>query len=310
MNANQSHLRGPIAVLAVISAVGASACAATLAPPQLVSARASYAAAAAGPAATLTPAELVDARQSLDAAEQAFAEDGITDETLDAAYIAQRRAEVAAARGGIAEAEAEKLRNEAELASVREGRMDAAEAALVASRGEVERSDRKLAATGAELRASDRALASEKKGRAEAEARAKDAMNKLALAASLAVKEEPRGTVITLPSNVLFATAKHELLPGAMSKLDAVVEALKSQPDVTILVEGHTDSQGTEGNNLTLAQRRGESVRAYLASKGVPMEQLSSVGIGEGRPIGDNATLDGRAQNRRVEIVVAQREQR
>ena len=124
------------------------------------------------------------------------------------------------------------------------------------------------------------------------------------------MQDEPRGTVITLPSNVLFATGKFELLPGAKSKLDAVAVALKDQPDVDILVEGHTDSQGPPADNIQLAKRRGESVRAYLQSKGVPKDQLSSVGIGEGRPIGDNKTSNGRAQNRRVEIIVSPREKR
>ncbi|MBN2194985.1 MAG: OmpA family protein [Polyangiaceae bacterium] len=310
MTKNQGYLRGVLATFALISAAGSGACVAATAPQQLVNARASYASAAAGPAARLTPSELVDAKRALDAAERSFEKYGNTGETLDAAYIAQRRAEIAAARGGIAAAEAEQERGTTKLASVREGRLDAVRTALRASQGQVASSDLALAATGAELRATDRALVAEKKGRAEADLRAKDALNKLALAASLAVKEEPRGTVITLPGNVLFATGKHELLPGAMSKLDAVAVALKSQPDVSILVEGHTDSQGTPADNLALSQRRGESVRAYLASKAVPKEQLSSVGIGESRPLGDNATIDGRGQNRRVEIIVTPREKR
>ncbi len=295
-NPNQALFRGAFTALALTTFLLTGACGAAATPQPLLDARASYKTAAEGPAGRLTPAELVDAKQALDEAEQSFEDDGASDETLDAAYIAQRRAQIANARGGIAEAEEAAMLGKAELAMVQEGRLQNAESALTATRGQVERKDRQLAATDAELRATDRALASEKEGRAEAERRAQDAMNKLALAGSLAVKDEPRGTVITLPSNVLFATGKSELLWGAKSKLDAVAVALKDQPDVDIVVEGHTDSQGTPENNIQLAKRRGESVRAYLQSKGVPGGQLSSVGIGEGRPVGDNETTEGRAQ--------------
>jgi outer membrane protein OmpA-like peptidoglycan-associated protein len=310
MKPNGALSRGTLTAVALTAFLLTGACGAAGTPQPLLDARASYETAASGPAGRLTPAELVDAKQALDEAEQSFEDDGASDETLDAAYIAQRRAQIANARGGIAEAEEAATLGRAELAMVQDARLQNAEFALTATQGEVDRKDRQLAATDAELKATDRALLSEQKGRAEAEHRAKEAMDKLALAASLAVKDEPRGTVITLPSNVLFATGKSELLPGARSKLDAVAVALKDQPDVDILVEGHTDSQGTPANNVQLAKRRGESVRAYIQSKGVPTGQLSSVGIGEGRPIGDNGTSDGRAQNRRVEIIVSPREKR
>lgn len=309
-HSNRTYLRHTLTALALATAALSSACSAAVPPQQLLDARASYADAAAGPAARLTPAELVDAKAALDVAEQRFADDGASDETIDAAYIAERRAEIAEARGAIAEAEAAQIVYTEQLAAVRADKLALTERALTATQGEVARSGLALAATGAELQATGRALTAERKGRAEAEQGMKDAMAKLALAASLAVKEEPRGTVITLPSNVLFATAKYELLPGAKTKLDAVALALKDQVDVSILVEGHTDSQGSPADNLVLAQRRGESVRAYLASKGVKKEQLSSVGIGEERPVGDNATNDGRAQNRRVEVIITPHEKR
>ena len=307
-NPNQALFRGAFTALALTTFLLTGACGAAATPQPLLDARASYKTAAEGPAGRLTPAELVDAKQALDEAEQSFEDDGASDETLDAAYIAQRRAQIANARGGIAEAEEAAMLGKAELAMVQEGRLQTAESALTATRGQVERKDRQLAATDAELRATDRALVSEQKGRAEAEHRANAAMDKLALAAAPVVKDEPRGAVIMLPGNVLFATGQFELLPGAKSKLDAVAVALKDPPDVGILVGGHTDSQGTAPDNMQLAERRGESVRAYLQSKGVPKEQLSSVGIGEDRPIGDNKTIDGRAQNRRVEIIVSPRE--
>lgn len=309
INSTTSISRGALTALALVTGIGTGACGAA-APKQLLDARSSYSAAAAGPAGRMTPAELVDAKKSLDAAEQSFADDGASDKTIDAAYVAQRRAEIADARGRIADAQAANARGNSALAKAGEERLSATEDALRASRGDAARTGQQLALTAAQLRTTDKALAEEKQARAKAEARLKDAMDKLVLAASLNVKEEPRGTVITLPGNVLFATGKWELLPGARSKLDAVAAALKDQPDVTITVEGHTDSQGTPASNLDLGTKRAESVRAYLQSKGVPKEQLTAAGIGEGRPIGDNKTLDGRAQNRRVEIIVTPREKR
>ncbi len=309
-NSNRTLSRGVISVLALAMTVGTGACGAAAAPKELRDARAAYAAAASGPAGTLTPAELVDAKKALDSAERSFEDDGASDKTIDAAYIAQRRAQIADARGRIADAQAAAVRGTALLARVNAERLRSTEHQLGEARGDVARGEQRLAVKGVELGAAANALAAEKKARLAAEARLNDAMNKLALAASLQVKEEPRGTVITLPSNVLFATAKWQLLPGAMSKLDAVAAALKEQPDVTITVEGHTDSQGTDASNLELGKKRAESVRAYLESKGVPKEQLSAVGIGESRPIGDNATATGRAQNRRVEIIVTPREKR
>jgi outer membrane protein OmpA-like peptidoglycan-associated protein len=302
--------RGIISVLALVTAAGVGACGAAAPPRELRDARAAYAAAASGPAGTLTPAELVDAKKALDKAERSFAEDGASDETVDAAYIAQRRAQIANARGHTAAAQAAEVRATALLARVNADRLRSTQRELGEARGDVNRAEQRLQVKGVELGATAAALAAEKKARAAAEARVKEAMDKLALAASLQVKEEPRGTVITLPSNVMFATGKWQLLPGVMSKLDAVATALKEQSDVTITVEGHTDSRGTSESNLELGKKRAESVATYLKSKGVPKDQISAVGIGEAQPIGDNDTATGRSQNRRVEIIVTPREKR
>lgn len=295
--------RGIISVLALATAIGAGACGASAMPKELKDARTAYAAAASGPAAKLAPAELVDAKKALDDAERTFAEEGASDKTVDAAYIAERRAQIADARGRLADAQAEKERASTELARLNEERLRAMQRQLGEARGEVTRTQERLQVKGQELEEA-------KKARAAAEARVKDAMDKLALAAALQVKEEPRGTVITLPGNVMFASARWQLLPGAELKLDAVAASLKDQPDVTITIEGHTDSRGSTESNLELSRKRAESVRAYLESKGVPKDQLKAVGVGEARPIADNDTVEGRAMNRRVEIIVTPREPR
>ena len=111
--------------------------------------------------------------------------------------------------------------------------------------------------------------------------------------------------VITLSGSVLFASAKSDLLPDAQAKLNDVAKALSEQdPDAKIVVEGHTDSQGGAAFNQDLSQRRAESVRGYLISHGLAADRVTSQGFGPTRSIADNSSPEGRANNRRVEIVV------
>jgi outer membrane protein OmpA-like peptidoglycan-associated protein len=111
--------------------------------------------------------------------------------------------------------------------------------------------------------------------------------------------------VITLSGGVLFASGKYALLNTAMTKLDQVAAALKAQDgDKRMVVEGHTDSQGSDATNQPLSQNRATAVRDYLVSKGVSADKISSIGLGSSRPITDNATPENRANNRRVEIII------
>ena len=77
-----------------------------------------------------------------------------------------------------------------------------------------------------------------------------------------------------------------------------------------MVVEGHTDSQGTESSNIDLSQTRAQTVRDYLVSRGVPNDKVTAQGLGQSRPIADNKSREGRAQNRRVEIIVQPIEKR
>jgi len=143
----------------------------------------------------------------------------------------------------------------------------------------------------------------EKKQREEAEKRAAQANADLARIA--AVKQEDRGTVITLSGSVLFASNKYELLPAAQAKLGQVAEALlANDPDSTFVVEGHTDSQGKAALNQTLSENRARAVRDYLVEHGVAADRITSTGLGPSRPVAENSSAEGRANNRRVEIVI------
>ena len=111
--------------------------------------------------------------------------------------------------------------------------------------------------------------------------------------------------VIMISGHVLFASGKSELLPSAQTKLTEVANALKmAHPGTTILVEGHTDSHGSKVLNLELSQRRAQAVRDYLAAQGIAPERIKAEGLGFTRPVANNKTAEGRANNRRVEIVV------
>jgi outer membrane protein OmpA-like peptidoglycan-associated protein len=257
-------------------------------PRELVDARAAYEKVKTGEAAQLKPEVVHEAKVALDQAEAAFADDATSDRTRDLSYVAQRKAEYAAAQGGFAAAVQQRDSSQRELQTLQAQGLQKAQGELTATRQQ---------------------LAAETKARQDAEKRARDAMDKLAIAAAQ-VKEEPRGTVITLSGSVLFPTAKWDLLPGAREKLDAVADALKNQADHKMVVEGHTDSQGSESSNMELGQRRAQTVRDYLVSRGVPNEMISAVGIGQHRPVADNTTAAGRANNRRVEIIVQPIEKR
>ncbi len=102
---------------------------------------------------------------------------------------------------------------------------------------------------------------------------------------------------------ILFDTDSARLRSESLATLDEVVRLLGAETAWKITIEGHTDSTGTAAHNQTLSEQRAASVRTYLVSKGVAAERLSSTGLGQTKPVADNATELGRAQNRRVELV-------
>jgi outer membrane protein OmpA-like peptidoglycan-associated protein len=142
----------------------------------------------------------------------------------------------------------------------------------------------------------------------DSEKRTADAM--AALAKLAAVKEEERGLVVTLSGSVLFRSAEATLLSSAQVKLDQVANALQAVRTRNLIVEGHTDSKGSESYNQSLSQRRADAVRDYLVQKGYPADHIQARGKGKGSPIADNASPEGRANNRRVEIVIEREAQK
>lgn len=275
---------------------GALGCA-TAAPSELVTARTAYSRAVRGPTATLNPADLHTAKESLDAAELSFEERGDEQQTRDLAYVAERRTQTAEARARTMQSMTEKEQVVAQMHANTASQAQAASAQLG-------RANQQLAAQGQAMQTQGDALATETQRRKDAEKRAAQAAADLAKFAS--VKQETRGMVITLSGGVLFRSGSADLLPTAQVKLNDVANALTQQdPDSKIVVEGHTDSQGSAASNQTLSERRAQVVRDYLVSRGIAADRVTSQGFGPTRAIADNTSTEGRANNRRVEIVIS-----
>lgn len=288
--------------LLVFLVLGPFGCAATI-PAELSRARDAYEAASTGPAAALVPAEVHKAQEALMQAEAAFEDDPRGYHTRDLAYVAERKAELAEALASTAAQGKSTAAANQEYQSTQDAIMKGTKAQLDATRSDLDASQSSLAASqmaGAQTAAQ---LSASESARAQAEARADDAM--AALAKLAAVKEESRGLVITLSGSVLFRSEEATLLPEAQTRLGQVTDALLATREREILVEGHTDAQGADAYNLELSQRRAEAVRTFLTSRGYEPTLVRAVGIGEARPVADNDTAEGRANNRRVEIVVA-----
>jgi outer membrane protein OmpA-like peptidoglycan-associated protein len=256
-------------------------CAATV-PSELVDARLAYQHASAGAATQLVPADLHTAQVALARAEEAFAKDSKSYHTRDLAYVAQRKAEMADVLASIAVAQKTKIGSDKAYEVTQENLLEAKKQDLDQTHDQ---------------------LAAEQTARVAAEQNEAAAL--AALAKLAAVKEEERGLVITLSGSVLFRSGESTLMPGAQTRLDQVADALLASGGRNVVVEGFTDSQGSDQYNLDLSQRRAEAVRDYIVQRGYDGARIQARGIGEDRPIADNTTAEGRANNRRVELVLA-----
>ena len=286
---------------------------ATVAPNELVNARSAYQLASQGPAEQLVPAELHKAHEALVLAEQSFLKDPDSQKTKDLAYVAQRKSEQAGALGAMAADKASKDKANADFRKkqteiVKQGKQDLSdsEQRTAAAQAEID----KQAAVKEVKDKSDAEFQKQqaeivKQGRQDlSDSEQRTAAAVAELAAIAAVKEEERGLVVTLSGGVLFRSAESTLLSSAKVKLDQVANALLAVRARNLIVEGHTDSQGSESYNQGLSQRRADAVRDYLVQRGYPADRIQARGKGKGSPIADNASPEGRANNRRVEIII------
>jgi outer membrane protein OmpA-like peptidoglycan-associated protein len=153
-----------------------------------------------------------------------------------------------------------------------------------------------LAEASDERRSADMARADAHSARTELEAMR-------ARLTELQTTQTERGLVVTL-GDVLFEVDRAAIKPGATRALDQLADALRSDPNASITIEGHTDSTGTPEYNMDLSTRRADSVRAYLVTRNVDPAKITSRGLGQDYPVASNTSEAGRQQNRRVEVIV------
>jgi outer membrane protein OmpA-like peptidoglycan-associated protein len=186
---------------------------------------------------------------------------------LDAA---QAQAQADAAAAAQARAEAAKAQADAEAANAR--------AQAAAAQQQAQASEQEAAATREKLRTQ--------------------------LNSVLATTESARGLIVNL-SDVLFDTGKYTLKPDTKIALAKVATILTLYPGLKVQVEGYTDSVGSDAYNQTLSENRANAVQTFLVSNGVPAANVTAAGYGKANPVADNTTAAGRAQNRRVNLVVS-----
>jgi outer membrane protein OmpA-like peptidoglycan-associated protein len=211
-------------------------------------------------------------------------------------YMALRQAQAGEARVAEAHARQEVARGQADRNNI-----------LLAAR-ERDAQNAQLQARSAQAQAqSAQAAAQNAQAQAEiAKNQALDAQSKLAdtqqQLADLQAKKTDRGMVLTL-GDVLFDTGAATLNPGADLVLGRLATFLNANPQTKIIIEGHTDSRGSDEYNEALSERRAQAVASALMERGVPPDSFRTMGRGKAYPVASNDTPEGRQQNRRVEIV-------
>lgn len=203
---------------------------------------------------------------------------------------ARQEAEIARLISAATMEEIERARRDATTA---EERREAEERRAAQAREEAEQAHRVAAAQASEIELARR----------EAELAARDADTLRRRLDYLELRETDRGVVVTL-GDVLFEVGQSELMPNARSNLQDVVELLQTEPGKPIRIEGHTDSTGPVSLNMRLSEQRARSVRNALVDLGIDPERIQVVGMGPDFPIAGNDTAEGRARNRRVDVIL------
>lgn len=263
------------------------------APPastELSAARSAVERARIDPYATRSGAlELDRAQQALRSADQAAMRERDAAQARHFAYLAMRRSEIALALGAQAQTD-----ERVQKASV----------------------DRERLQVEARTREAERAARTARSAQSDAESMREQAERARRLAASQAERatalerdlqelqahNTQRGLVVTL-GDVLFDTGKAELQPGAQRRVEQLAAVLKQYPERRVLIEGFTDSMGSQTQNLALSQRRAESLQQALQETGVEPGRIQIRAWGEAHPVATNRTPSGRQQNRRVEVL-------
>lgn len=248
-----------------------------------------------------------------DAQSKVLADKKAAEEQAAAEIKRRQDAEQARLQAEAAKAEAVRMKQEAEKAAADAARQRAeaeqATAAAVAqqqaAQAAAEQAARDKAAAVDQQRAAEAEADKARQAAARAEAEKAELRSQLLnqLNSILQTRDSARGLIVNM-SDVLFDTGSYTLKPGAREKLAKISGILLAHPGLTLQIEGHTDSVGTDEYNQQLSERRADSVRDFLAENGVPASTITARGFGKTQPVATNDTADGRQRNRRVELVV------
>lgn len=300
--------------LALIAIAVLSGCTAT--PPQntqLTAAHSNYNEARNNPQVTeLAALELKDAGDTLNKADTALIK-GESLATVDhLAYLANQKVGIAQEtarqkKAELAVTNAAAKRNEVRL-EARTAEADTAkrQVATAKEKAKLQASDLAAADEKAKLQAADLAAADAELAAADARAQRDQELivQQEQQLKELNAQKTERGLVITL-GDVLFNTNKAQLKSGGMHNVQKLADFLNQYPQHNVLVEGHTDSTGSDSYNLELSDRRANAVRTALIDKGVSSNRVATRGYGETYPVAGNDTVTGRQLNRRVEIILS-----
>jgi outer membrane protein OmpA-like peptidoglycan-associated protein len=299
---------------AAIAGVALAGCAGVQKNANLESAKTAYGKAAGNPKIVANaPVALYEAEKELNRAEEAWEKTEDRKKVAHLSYLAQKKIAIAAAiaERRQAEDEVEKLAEERgkellqsrtrELESARQQARKVAEARGLEA--EQARQEAMRAKELAEAKTKETELARREK--LEAAMRLQELEKELV---EMKAKKTDRGLVLTL-EGVLFEFNKSDLKPGARRNLGKLATFLRNNPDRKIMIEGHTDSLGSESYNLVLSKQRADAVQDFLVQAGVTADRLESRGLGESYPVASNKSEAGRQQNRRVEIIVLDEKQ-
>ena len=295
------------ATLCVISLLVLQACStAPTANARLDEARRTYAAAQANP--QVRDGAVVELKRAADALAQADAAAAARDDTaridhlsylaLQSVVLAQQTGERKAAEGDVARANLE--RDQLRLAA-RTREADAATRNAQLAQAQAQSAQRQAGASQMQSEAAQRQalVAQQQAGAADQRSALLEAQLR-----DLNARKTDRGMVITI-GDVLFDTGRAEMKSGAERSMDKLVTFLKENPQRQAVVEGFTDSVGSESMNQDLSRRRAEAVRGALVIRGVEAGRVATEGYGEAYPVAGNDSAGGRQMNRRVEIVLS-----
>ncbi|OQW69766.1 MAG: flagellar motor protein MotB [Proteobacteria bacterium ST_bin11] len=277
--------------LTLIAAAVAAGCSA-VPNTSLIDAHNSYNSARISPdVSTLAELELKQAADTLKKADDAYALDDEDDNVTHLAYVAKQQvaiAHVTASRkvAEVAVTNAGARRSQVRL-DARTAEADAAKRQAAATQLTVDRQATELVMAGVNSERDEALIAQQN-----------------ILINELNAKKTARGLVITL-ADVLFRTDKAQLQAGGLRNVDKLSDFLKQYPDYKVMVEGYTDSRGSDEHNQELSDRRAYSVRTALVDAGVNTDRVRTRGYGEEYPVAGNDTSASRQLNRRVEIILS-----